>query len=57
MSADQAQPLIAANPDSAQLDNDNVDFNNPPLRRMRTSLVNRRRLAEMRENEVIDKYL
>ena len=34
---------------------DNPD--NPPLRRMRTSLVNRRRLAEMQEREVCQKYL
>lgn len=34
-----------------------VDFNNPPLRRMRTSLVSRRRLDEMREMEVCKQYL
>ena len=32
-------------------------MNNPPLRRMRTSLVNRRRLAEIQEREVCEKYL
>ena len=31
-------------------------MNNPPLRRMRTSLVNRRRLAEIQEREVCEKY-
>ena len=37
------QPLTDMAP---EVDNQ-PDFNNPPLRRMRTSLVSRRRMAEM----------
>lgn len=32
---------------TAGADNEEPDFNNPPLRRMRTSLVNRRRMEEV----------
>ena len=37
-------------------DNEAPDFNNPPLRRMRTSLVNRRRMEEVQQLETHSKY-
>ena len=38
-------------------DNEAPDFNNPPLRRMRTSLVNRRRMEEVQQLEAQSKYV
>ena len=38
-------------------DNEAPDFNNPPLRRMRTSLVNRRRMEEVQQLEAHNKYV
>ena len=54
-------PLLAQPPNNSAIANNSSDqqqhdFNNPPLRRMRTSLVNRRRMAEMQEREVCQKY-
>jgi len=56
--AQEAPPENQANRNDSLVDNNPVvDFNNPPLRRMRTSLVSRRRLDEMREMEVCKEYL
>ena len=49
---DQGAPPLLHNP----ADGEEPDFNNPPLRRMRSSMVNRRRMAEMQEREVCEKY-
>lgn len=62
MNSDSGYNQVANNepPENQVTGNDSmpvVDFNNPPLRRMRTSLVSRRRLDEMREMEVCKQYL
>ena len=43
--------------EAALRDMDGVDFNNPPLRRMRTSLVSRQRMENMQQLEAHNKYL
>ena len=45
--------MVDNNPEEPLINEATQDFNNPPLRRMRTSLVNRRQMESIAQQDVV----